>query len=105
MPNPVDALVLDLLEWIGPRARPYTDVIRAWRTSDPHVGAWEDANARGYVNRQRILGGGVMISVSTLGRSVLRLYRPGERTTTGAPYVPERPDQPPAGGAVKPSVL
>jgi len=28
MPNPVDALVLDLLEWIGPRARPYTDVIR-----------------------------------------------------------------------------
>jgi len=33
--NTVDALILDLLEWIGPRPRPYAEVIEAWRTSCP----------------------------------------------------------------------
>jgi len=93
MSNPVDALVLDLLEWVGPRQRPYTDVIHDWRTSGPRVGAWEEANARGYVNRLQVRGRGVMVSVSTLGRSVLRLYRPVAATTTGAPYLPDGADQ------------
>jgi len=31
MPGPVDALILDLLEWIGPKARPYREAIEAWR--------------------------------------------------------------------------
>jgi hypothetical protein len=29
MPDPVDALILDLLEWIGPKTRPYREVIEA----------------------------------------------------------------------------
>jgi hypothetical protein len=33
MADPIDALVLDLLEWIGPLSRPYSEVIEAWRTS------------------------------------------------------------------------
>ena len=90
MANPVDGLVLDLLEWVGPRARPYTDAIHAWRTSD-RIGAWEEANARGYINRQYVDGRGVVVSVSTLGRAILRQYRPVDRTTTGAPYSPDRP--------------
>jgi hypothetical protein len=32
MPDPVDTLILDLLEWIGPKARPYREVMEAWRT-------------------------------------------------------------------------
>jgi len=33
MSSPLDALVIDLLEWIGPGGRPYAEVIDAWRTS------------------------------------------------------------------------
>lgn len=43
----VDTLVLDLLEWIGPAARPYVDVLDAWRTSCPNLAIWEEANNRG----------------------------------------------------------
>jgi len=35
VPNVVDALILDLLEWIGTRSRPYSEVIEAWRASCP----------------------------------------------------------------------
>jgi hypothetical protein len=37
MSDTVDALVLDLLEWIGPRPRPYGEVLDAWRTSCPRL--------------------------------------------------------------------
>ena len=49
MPDPVDTLILDLLEWIGPKARPYREVIEAWCTSCPQLPVWEEANARGFV--------------------------------------------------------
>jgi hypothetical protein len=48
----VDALVLDLLEWIGPNPRPYAEVLEAWRTSCPRLPVWEDANDRGFIARQ-----------------------------------------------------
>ena len=35
MSDPVDALVLDLLEWIGSKPRPYLEVIEAWRNILP----------------------------------------------------------------------
>jgi hypothetical protein len=74
MADPVDALVLDLLEWIGPRTRPYAEVIDAWRTSCPRLTVWEDANARGYVTHERS-GDGALISVSELGRAALFEHR------------------------------
>jgi hypothetical protein len=43
MSNTVDALILDLLEWIGPESRPYSEVIEAWRTSCPRLPVWEEA--------------------------------------------------------------
>ena len=49
MSDPVDALIVDLLEWIGPQGRPYAEVIDAWRTSCPRLPVWEEANARGYI--------------------------------------------------------
>ena len=51
MPDPVDSLVLDLLEWIGPAGRPYPEVMEAWRTSCPRLPVWERANERGFVER------------------------------------------------------
>jgi hypothetical protein len=71
MSDPVDALVLDLLEWIGPRPRPYAEVIEAWRTSCPRLPVWEEANVRGYIVHERGAGTGAVVSVSQSGLAVL----------------------------------
>jgi hypothetical protein len=71
MPDPVDALVIDLLEWIGPRSRPYAEVIDAWRTSCPRLPVWEEANARGYLVREHVAGIGASIAVSATGLALL----------------------------------
>jgi hypothetical protein len=71
MPDPVDALIIDLLEWIGPQSRSYAEVIDAWRTSCPRLPVWEEANARGYVVREHVDGAPARISVSPAGRAVL----------------------------------
>lgn len=68
------ALVLDLLEWIGDRPRPYAEVIDAWRTSCPRLPVWEDAIDHGLVARQD--GAGAMVRVTASGRALLRAERP-----------------------------
>ena len=37
MTDPVESLILDLLEWLGPGPGPYAEVIAAWRTSCPRL--------------------------------------------------------------------
>ncbi len=73
--DPVDALVLDLLEWIGPSARSYDEVMEAWRTSCPRLPVWETANERGLVERRSLPGGGQVIAVSVAGAEHLRAQR------------------------------
>jgi hypothetical protein len=73
--NTVDALVLDLLEWIGPNPRPYAEVIEVWRTSCPRLPVWEEANERGFIGRHHEPGRGTYISVSALGAEHLRKNR------------------------------
>ena len=63
----VDALILDLLEWIGTEARPYAEVLDAWRTSCPRLPVWEDANDRGLIARHRDV-----VAVSPVGFRLLR---------------------------------
>ena len=71
MSDPVDALVLDLLEWIGHRPRPYAEVIDAWRTSCPRLPVWEEANARGLLAHSHPTGGAAQVEVSAAGRALL----------------------------------
>ena len=71
MSDPVEALILDLLEWIGPKSRPYSEVIEAWRTSCPRLPVWEEANCRGFLKQEHQTGVGVFVSVSALGRTFL----------------------------------
>ena len=52
MGDPIDALILDLLESLAGKPRPYADVMDAWRTSCPGLPVWEEANDRGFVRRQ-----------------------------------------------------
>ena len=52
----VDALILDLLEWVTQRDRTYEEVMEAWRTSCPRLPVWEEANDRGLVVRENVNG-------------------------------------------------
>lgn len=61
----VDALILDLLEWIGPNARPYAETLEGWRTSCPRLPVWEEANDRGFIAWRE--AGGTHLSVVTMG--------------------------------------
>ena len=71
MPDPLEALILDLLEWIGPKARPYREVIDAWRTSCPRLPVWEEANDRGFIERRRGQSSEAMVCVSAVGAKFL----------------------------------
>lgn len=100
MPDPVDALVVDLLEWIGPRSRPYAEVIDAWRTSCPRLPVWEEANARGYLVREHVTGIGTSISVSAAGLALLHEHRRGfAARSTPEPAASPRPSQRSPGSA------
>ena len=71
----VDALVLDLLEWLSARPRPYAEVMEAWRTSCPHLPVWEEATQRGFVLRQRAPEGTSMVVLSPAGAAQLHEHR------------------------------
>jgi hypothetical protein len=73
--DPVDALILDLLEWIGPTPRPSDEVMDAWRTSCPRLPVWEEANDRGFVVRTSVPGQGSVVAVSPGGADHLRRHR------------------------------
>ena len=82
MANPVDALILDLLDWIGSKPRPYSEVIEAWRTSCPRLPVWEEANARGLIERQHEPGTEAMVSVTALGKEFLGKRRLEQSVST-----------------------
>jgi hypothetical protein len=71
----VESLILDLLEWVGPDARPYAEVMEAWRTSCPRLPVWEDANDRGFLARRYEPGRGELVSVSASGAQHLLCHR------------------------------
>jgi D-3-phosphoglycerate dehydrogenase / 2-oxoglutarate reductase len=74
MSETVDALILDLLEWVGPSSRPYNEVIEAWRTSCPRLPVWEEATERGLIVT-RYQPGSETVSITALGAEHLRTYR------------------------------
>jgi hypothetical protein len=75
MSDPVAALVLDLLEWIGPEPRPYAEVMEAWRTSCPRLPVWEEANARGLLAHAHREGIGSVVGLSPAGLAHLEAQR------------------------------
>jgi hypothetical protein len=75
MSDPVDSLILDLLEWIGPQPRPYAEVLDAWRTSCPRLPVWEDATDRGFIARRNAPAEGATVVVTARGAEHLRRSR------------------------------
>jgi hypothetical protein len=66
----VEALIVDLLEWLATRDRSYEEVMEEWRTSCPKLPVWEEANDRGLVTRDEI-NGRCIVGVSHSGRALL----------------------------------
>lgn len=65
----VEALILDLLDWVAQRERTHEEAMDAWRTSCPKLPVWEDANDRGFIATEN---GFVRITAS--GRAVLKQH-------------------------------
>ena len=77
MTETTDALVLDLVEWIGREPRLYSEVIETWRTSCPRLTIWEDAVDRGYVTRQPTADRRVCVVITESGAKFLREHGRG----------------------------
>ena len=45
----IDALVLDLLEWVARQERSYEETMDAWRTSCPRLPVWEHATDERFI--------------------------------------------------------
>jgi hypothetical protein len=71
----VDALILDLLEWLASGERSYTEVMDAWRTSCPRLPVWEDANDRGLIATAEV-NGRLIVRVTSSGSGFLAEHRP-----------------------------
>ena len=74
MAETINALVLDLVEWIARAPRPYAEVIETWRTSCPRLTIWEDAVEAGYVARESRTGAGSIVTVTEDGARLLRAH-------------------------------
>jgi hypothetical protein len=74
MAETINALVLDLVEWIARAPCPYSEVIETWRTSCPRLTIWEDAVEAGYVTRQNRAGAAPLVTVTEDGKRLLRAH-------------------------------
>jgi hypothetical protein len=70
MVDAVEALIVDLLEWVAIRERTYDEVMSAWRTSCPRLPVWEDANDRGLIVTE-LLHGRSIVRITSAGRALL----------------------------------
>ena len=71
------ALVLDFLEWLAAKPRPYSDVMEVWRTNCPRLTVWEDALDEGLAVRRALDGAGVFVELTPAGRAMLAAARGG----------------------------
>ena len=74
MSDTVDALILDLLEWVASGERSYAEVMEAWRTSCPRLPVWEEASDRGLVARAQV-GGRAVVMATAAGLALLARHR------------------------------
>ena len=78
----VEALILDLLDWLKARDRSYEEALDAWRTSCPRLPVWEEANDRGLIARDDGKGRSI-VRVTASGRALLEQRRATKGQTAG----------------------
>jgi len=74
MTDTIEALILDLLEWVAGDERSYAEVMEAWRTSCPRLPVWEDAIDRGLITRRRA-DGRALVAITQSGLALLARSR------------------------------
>jgi hypothetical protein len=67
MNDPLEPLILDLLESIQREPQPRAEVMDAWRTSCPRLPVWEEALSRGFIAQRQIDGQPVVLELSAVG--------------------------------------
>jgi hypothetical protein len=80
----VDALILDLLEWLENGERTYQEAIDIWRTSCPRLPVWEDAKDRGFV-AQETFNGREMVRLTAAGFAFLQQRKTSQRPGSSRP--------------------
>jgi D-3-phosphoglycerate dehydrogenase len=63
-----------MLAWLARDARPYGEVMEAWRTSCPRLPVWEDATERGFVEQFRT-DRGALVRITPAGRAYMAQRR------------------------------
>jgi hypothetical protein len=66
----LEALLVDFLAWLEAGARPYAEVMEAWRTSCPRLTVWEDALEAGWIERRT-----GAVALTGAGRAWLAAHR------------------------------
>jgi hypothetical protein len=74
MNDPLEPLILDLLESLRRKPQPRADVMDAWRTSCPRLPVWEEAVSRGFIDQRRQDGQPVVVSLTSSGVAHLSEY-------------------------------
>ena len=72
----LDVLVLDLVEWLLTRPRPYAEAMEVWRTTCARLPIWEEAVDRGLIVSEMVSPGSVLVTVTPAGRAFLNRRRP-----------------------------
>jgi hypothetical protein len=85
MSSNIEALILDLVEWVAKEPRPYDDVMDAWRTSCPRLTVWEDAVDRGLVQREATADHRVIVKITPAGRVYLAEHGRGPPSSSQRP--------------------
>jgi len=75
----LEALIIDLVEWVAGAPRPYRDVMDAWATSCPRLPVWEEAVGRGLLICERVGGEGILVKATPAGIGMLQRLRGGSR--------------------------
>jgi len=66
------SLILDFLEWLAVKPRPYSEVMEVWRTSCPRFTVWEDAVDNGFIARRCDPEGVILVELTSVGRHHLK---------------------------------
>ena len=72
MATETHALVLDLVEWVARRQRPYAEVMEAWRSARPRVSVFEEAVHQSLIVCTHQKGSGWIVRATPLGRNLLK---------------------------------
>lgn len=70
-----ETLILDLLEWVAAKPRPYDELMASWRTSCPRLPVWEDAVDLGFVHRTAEDHRETLVKLTPAGEAWLRAHR------------------------------